>query len=89
MPARDELLSTLERSSEKAQDTRLATHHSAVEQYGEGERAHRTAYASLKHSLEKVGDQWAEKQEKGPATGRPPDRAPPRGVVGTPPAGWT
>jgi hypothetical protein len=41
------------------------THDSAVESYGEGERAHRTAYASLKHSYEKVGDHWEAKDEKG------------------------
>lgn len=59
--------STLERSPRKAQETWLATHDAAVEQYGEGERAHRTAFASLKHSFEKVGDHWEEKAEKGPS----------------------
>lgn len=72
MPARKrsgstDLPSTLERSSKKAQETWLATHDAAVEQYGEGERAHRTAFASLKHSFEKVGDHWEEKAEKGPS----------------------
>jgi cation transport regulator ChaB len=67
MPGEEELPSTLERSSEKAQRTWVATHDAAVEQYGEGERAHRTAYASLKHSFEKVGDHWEEKDEKGPS----------------------
>src|SRR6476469_8444509 len=65
--SRTELPSTLERSSKKAQETWLATHEAAVEQYGEGERAHRTAFASLKHSFEKVGDNWEEKDEKGPS----------------------
>ena len=72
MPARKrssstDLPSTLERSSRKAQETWLATHDAAVEQYGEGERAHRTAFASLKRSFEKVGDHWEEKPEKGPS----------------------
>lgn len=67
MPARDDIPSTLKRSPKKAQDTWAATHDSAVEQYGEGERAHRTAFASLKHSFEKVGDHWEEKEEKGPS----------------------
>ena len=73
MPARKrtsgatDLPSTLERSPRKAQETWLATHDAAVEQYGEGERAHRTAFASLKHSFEKVGDHWEEKAEKGPS----------------------
>ena len=43
------------------------THDSAVETYGEGERAHRTAFAALKHSYEKVGDHWEPKAEKGPS----------------------
>ena len=73
MPARKrtsgatDLPSTLERSPRKAQETWLATHAAAVEQYGEGERAHRTAFASLKHSFEKVGDHWEPKDEKGPS----------------------
>jgi cation transport regulator ChaB len=67
MPARDEMPSTLRRSPKKAQDTWAATHDSAVEQYGEGERAHRTAFAALKHSFEKVGDHWEPKDDKGPS----------------------
>lgn len=39
----------------------------AVETYGEGERAHRTAFAALKHSFEKVGDHWEPKDHKGPS----------------------
>jgi len=67
MPGREELPSTLERSSDKAQRTWIKAHDSAVETYGEGERAHRTAYSALKHSFEKVGDHWEEKDEKGPS----------------------
>jgi cation transport regulator ChaB len=67
MPGREELPSTLRRSPKKAQDTWIETHDSAVEQYGEGERAHRTAFAALKHSFEKVGDHWEPKDEKGPS----------------------
>src|SRR5690349_15217501 len=67
MPGKDELPSTLKRSSKKAQRTWIETHDSAVEQYGEGERAHRTAFDSLKHSFEKVGDHWEAKDEKGPS----------------------
>ena len=65
MPARDELPGTLKRSSRKAQETWGKTHDSAVESYGEGERAHRTAFASLKHSFQKVGDHWEPKKRKG------------------------
>ncbi|HEV7172288.1 ChaB family protein [Pedococcus sp.] len=67
MPAKDEIPSTLKRSSAKAQETWAKTHDSAVEEYGEGERAHRTAFASLKHSFEKVGDHWEAKDHKGPS----------------------
>src|SRR5690348_9951606 len=67
MPAREDLPSTLRRSPRKAQETWIKTHDSAVETYGEGERAHRTAFASLKHSFEKVGDHWEPKGRKGPS----------------------
>jgi cation transport regulator ChaB len=59
--------STLKRSPKKAQDTYAETHDSAVEQYGEGERAHRTAFSAVKHSFEKVGDHWEPKAQKGPS----------------------
>ncbi len=68
MPTRKEdLPGTLKRSPKKAQETWAKTHDSAVETYGEGERAHRTAFSSLKHSFEKVGDHWESKAEKGPS----------------------
>ncbi|MBG0817716.1 ChaB family protein [Planomonospora sp. ID82291] len=67
MPAREELPSTLRRSPRKAQETWIKAHDSAVESYGEGERAHRTAFSALKHSFEKVGDHWEPKPEKGPS----------------------
>ncbi len=67
MPGKQELPSTLERSSKKAQRTWIKAHDSAVEEYGEGERAHRTAFSALKHSFEKVGDHWEPKDEKGPS----------------------
>lgn len=67
MPGRDELPETLKRSPKKAQDTFVKTHDSAVDQYGEGERAHRTAFSAVKHSFEKVGDHWEPKEKKGPS----------------------
>ena len=67
MPAREEMPDTIKRSSKKAQRTWAATHDSAVETYGEGERAHRTAFSALKHSVEKVGDRWVAKKQKGPS----------------------
>lgn len=66
-PKKSELPSTLRRSSEKAQRTFAKAHDNAVKQYGEGQRAHRTAYAALKHSFEKKGDRWVEKDGKGPS----------------------
>src|SRR4051794_13633329 len=67
MPGKKELPSTLARSPQKAQRTWIEAHDSAVEEYGEGERAHRTAFSALKHSFEKVGDHWEPKDEKGPS----------------------
>jgi hypothetical protein len=67
MPAREEMPATLKRSPKKAQETWAKTHDAAVEEYGDGERSHRTAFASLKHSFEKVGDHWEPKSKKGPS----------------------
>lgn len=67
MPAREELPSTIARSPKKAQETWIKAHDSAVDTYGEGERAHRTAFSALKHSFEKVGDHWEPKSKKGPS----------------------
>jgi len=62
-----ELPSTLQRSTAKAQRTFAKTHDAAAEEYGDGQRAHQTAYSALKHSFEKVGDHWEPKAEKGPS----------------------
>jgi hypothetical protein len=67
MPGRESLPSTLRRSSKKAQDTWVKAHDSAIETYGEGERAHRTAFSALKHTFEKVGDHWEPKAQRGPS----------------------
>jgi cation transport regulator ChaB len=67
MPAKEELPSTLRRSPKEARETWSKAHDSAVETYGEGERAHRTAYSALKHAFEKVGDHWEPKAERGPS----------------------
>lgn len=67
MPAREELPATIKRSPQHAQDIWSATHDAAVETYGEGERAHRTAFSALKHQYEKVGDHWEKKEERGPS----------------------
>jgi cation transport regulator ChaB len=62
-----DLPSTLQRSPAKAKRTYRKAHDSAVESYGEGERAHRTAYSALKHSFERKGDHWEPKGKKGPS----------------------
>ena len=63
----EELPSTLQRSGKKAQQTFAKTYDSAIEQYDDEQRAHQVAFASLKHTHEKVGDHWEEKEEYGPS----------------------
>jgi hypothetical protein len=70
---------TLKRSPVKAQRTYEETLESAEKTYkGNEERAHRAAYASLKHSFEKVGDRWEPKKggRKGPSDERAKQRGP-------------
>jgi cation transport regulator ChaB len=62
-----DLPGTIQRSDQHAQHIYAKTHDSAVETYGEGERAHRTALAALKHSYKKEGDRWVAKDKKGPS----------------------
>jgi cation transport regulator ChaB len=66
---KEELPSTIARSDKKAQRTYAKAHDSAVESYGEGRRAHQTAFSALKHTHEKVGDHWEKKAggKKGPS----------------------
>jgi cation transport regulator ChaB len=65
-----ELPSTLKRSPEKAQRTYRKTLSSAEERYGDGERAHRTAFATLKRKFEKKGGRWVAKGHSGPSDPR-------------------
>ncbi|WIB79131.1 ChaB family protein [Curtobacterium sp. MCPF17_002] len=67
MPAKDEIPSTLQRSPAHAQEIFEKALDSANESYGPGERAHRTAFAAVKHEYEKVGDHWEEKESSGPS----------------------
>ena len=69
-PKQSELPSTLKRSPEKAQRTFAKAHDSALEEYGDEQRAYRVGYSALKHSYEKVGDRWEEKDHKGPSDPR-------------------
>jgi cation transport regulator ChaB len=68
--AKEDLPGTIQRSPAKAQRTYEKTLESAHEQYDSEEQAHATAYASLKHSFEKVGDHWEPKKKKGPSDER-------------------
>lgn len=62
-----DLPATLRRSSAKAQRTYAKAHDNAVREYGEGERAHRTAIAALKRSFEKSDGRWVRKDHTGPS----------------------
>src|SRR5215211_8722242 len=64
---KEELPGTLERSPKKVQRTYEETLDSAHEQYDSEERAHRTAWAAVKHVAEKKGDHWEVKDEYGPS----------------------
>ena len=69
-PKKSELPSTLIKSGKKAQRTFTKTYDSAMDEYGDEKRAHRTAFSALKHSFEKVGDRWEPKKKKGPSDSR-------------------
>jgi cation transport regulator ChaB len=66
-PKQSELPATIRRSGPKAQRTFSKAHDAAAKEYGEGERAHRVAMATLKHTHEKVGDHWEKKAKRGPS----------------------
>ena len=65
-----ELPSTLKKSDDKAQRTFAKAHDAAADQYGDDQAAHRVAFSALKHTHEKVGDHWEEKDEYGPSDER-------------------
>src|ERR687890_2363176 len=68
MPTRKEdLPRTLKKSPAKAQRTYAKTLDSAEQEYDSEARAHQTAWSAVKHSFEKVGDHWEEKDAKGPS----------------------
>lgn len=69
MPSKKEdLPGTLQRSPKKVQRTYEEALDSAHQTYeGDEQRAHRTAYAAVKHIAEKRGDHWELKDEPGPS----------------------
>jgi hypothetical protein len=69
MPAK-KLPGTVKRSPPKAQRQFEETLQHAEKEYGKGERASRTAYASLKHNFEKVNDHWERKNHPGASDSR-------------------
>ncbi|HZU71816.1 MAG TPA: ChaB family protein [Acidimicrobiales bacterium] len=67
---KEDLPGTIQRSPAKAQRTYAEVLENAHEEYDSEEIAHRTAFAALKHSFEKVGDHWEPKDHKGPSDER-------------------
>lgn len=68
MPTKKEdLPGTIARSPAKVRRTYAKTLDSAHEQYDSEERAHRTAYAAVKHLAERRGDRWELKDRPGPS----------------------
>ncbi|MBV9121329.1 MAG: ChaB family protein [Chloroflexi bacterium] len=67
MPGREDMPETIRRSDARARDIYVKTHDSAVEQYGEGERSHRTAFKALKREYRKQGDHWVKKDNRAPS----------------------
>ena len=59
--------STIARSDRHAQSLWRKALASAEKTYGDGARAHRVAYAALKHEYEKSGNRWARKAVAGPS----------------------
>lgn len=71
MPSsKEDLPSTLERSPGKVQRTYEKTLDSAHDEYGDEQRAHRTAWGAVKNVAEKKGDHWEPKDETGPSDPR-------------------
>ena len=65
---KEEIPDTLKRSPDKVQRTYAEALDSAEETYeGNEARAHRAAWAAVKHGFEKVGDHWEPKGRKGPS----------------------
>src|SRR5579884_3633952 len=73
---KEDLPGTIQRSPAKAQRTYAEVLENAHEEYDSEEIAHRTAFAALKHSFEKVGDHWEPKDHKGPSDERARESGP-------------
>jgi cation transport regulator ChaB len=73
---KEEIPSTIQRSSEKVQRTYAKALDNAHEQYDSEERAHRTAWDAVKRVAEKKGDHWVLKDEPGPSDRQAAKRGP-------------
>jgi cation transport regulator ChaB len=62
---RKDLPKPVRRSPKKARRTFQKALDSAIEEYGDEARAHRTAYGALKHGFEMVDNRWEPKARKG------------------------
>src|SRR2546423_5350580 len=63
--------STIKRSPPKVQRVYEEALDNAHREYDSEERAHRAAWAAVKHVAEKKGDHWELKPEKGPSDPQP------------------
>jgi cation transport regulator ChaB len=71
MPSKKEdVPGTLQRSPAKVKRTYEKTLDSAHDEYGDEQRAHRTAWGSVKNVAEKKGDHWELKDSTGPSDPR-------------------
>lgn len=67
---KEDLPSTLERSPGKVKRTYEKALDSAHDEYGDEQRAHRTAWGAVKNVAEKKGDHWELKDRTGPSDSR-------------------
>lgn len=65
MPGQVAMPETLKRSPKHAQEIYAAALSSAIDEYGDGRRAHQTAFAAVKTKYRKSGDHWVEKKVRG------------------------
>lgn len=70
-PKTDELPSTLQKSSKKAQRTFAKAYDSAIDEYGDEKRAHKVAWSAVKEKYQRVGKKWKrkDKDEKASSSG--------------------
>jgi cation transport regulator ChaB len=74
---KEDIPSTIQRSSGKVKRTYEKALDSAHEQYDSEERAHRTAWDAVKRAAEKKGDHWELKDEPGPSDPQAAQEGPP------------